>query len=194
MTKQAKIKDLTVQWVPIDSVKPYYNNPRRNNKAVNEIVKSIQTYGWQWPILVDKNMEIVAGDTRYRAAREMGLTEIPVRIEKDLTPTQIKQWRIADNRTSEIADWDKDRLTKEFEDIFKMDKKSFNDETAVADFLGFEMKNTGSQLEREEWNLEQVSGKYIITITGPIEQQDKVIKALKGLDVKLEVSTIKDRS
>lgn len=191
--EEKKIKDLNSQWVPIDSVKPYYNNPRRNNKAVEAIVKSIEVYGWQWPIMVDKDMEIICGDTRYRAAREMGLEEIPIRIEKDLTPAQIKQWRIVDNRTSEIADWDKDRLTKEFEDIFKMDDAGFNDAAAVADFVGFEMEKIDKKAVRAEWDLSKVEDKYVITVTGPLEKQDEAMEILKNLDAKIEISTIKDR-
>jgi hypothetical protein len=83
--------------VKITDIKLYQNNPRRNGKAVAAVAASIKEFGWRAPIVVDREMVIICGHTRLKAAQKLGLSEVPVHIAKDLTPEQIRAYRLADN-------------------------------------------------------------------------------------------------
>jgi site-specific DNA-methyltransferase (adenine-specific) len=96
---------------------PYVNNARKNDQAVDAVASSIKNYGFKQPIVIDSQGEIVAGHTRLKAAKKLGLKEIPVIIADDLTPAQVKAYRIADNRVGELAEWDMDLLQLELSDI-----------------------------------------------------------------------------
>lgn len=89
----------------IDEVFLYANNPRKNDMAVDKVAASIKEFGFKVPIVIDKKGVIVAGNTRYKASRQLGLEEIPCLVADDLTEQQIKAFRIADNKTSEFAEW-----------------------------------------------------------------------------------------
>lgn len=102
---------------PIAKVKRYNKNPRKNDKAVPKVAASLREYGWRQPILVDTEGVIVVGDTRFLAAQELGYPAVPVWIAADLTPEQIRAYRIADNRTGEEADWDVGLLGGELADL-----------------------------------------------------------------------------
>lgn len=92
--------------VPIDQVKPYENNPRINDDAVQETANSIKEFGWQQPIVVDKNNVVIVGHTRLKAAKKLKLKKVPVVIADTLSEQQVKAYRLADNKTGELADWD----------------------------------------------------------------------------------------
>ena len=108
---------MQIQNVPITSVKPYEKNPRFNDDAVDAVAKSIKEFGWQQPIVVDSEMVVIAGHTRLKAAERLGLTEVPVIVADNLTPEQVKAYRIADNKTGEIAEWNYDLLPFEIKDL-----------------------------------------------------------------------------
>jgi DNA modification methylase len=95
---------------PIDSLRPYENNPRLNDDAVASVAESIRQFGFRQPIVVDAEGVIVIGHTRWRAAKHLGFTEVPVHVAAELTADQIRALRIADNKTGEIAEWDLDKL------------------------------------------------------------------------------------
>jgi hypothetical protein len=97
---------LKTELRPITEVKPYENNPRQNDGAVGAVVASLKEFGWRQPIVVDTAGVIVVGHTRYRAAQKMGLDVVPVHVATDLTPDQCRAYRIADNQTATISDWD----------------------------------------------------------------------------------------
>jgi hypothetical protein len=97
----------------IEELKPYENNPRHNEKAVNALAESIKNYGFKVPCIIDKNGVIVTGHTRYKACQKLGYKEIPCIIADDLTEEQINEFRLADNRVGEISTWDKNRLILE---------------------------------------------------------------------------------
>lgn len=107
----------TVETVSIDTITPYINNPRDNSHAVKEVVDSISKYGWRQPIVVDADNVIVVGHTRYLAAIELGLTEVPIHKAVDLSADDIKAYRIVDNATNESAAWDLDKLQIELKDL-----------------------------------------------------------------------------
>lgn len=101
----------------INSIKPYANNPRKNERAVDVVANSIEQYGFQQPIVVDKDMVIIVGHTRYKAAKKLGLQTIPVSIADNLTQEQVNAYRIMDNRSSENAKWDEDKLIDELKEL-----------------------------------------------------------------------------
>jgi ParB/RepB/Spo0J family partition protein len=105
---------MQIQLMPIDALKPYANNPRDNKKAVDKVAESLKTYGWQQPIVVDQDNTIIVGHTRWLAAKKLGMAEVPVHIADNLTPEQIRAYRLADNRLAEEADWDFAILKQEF--------------------------------------------------------------------------------
>ena len=101
----------------IDELKPYLNNPRFNDDAVEYVANSIKEFGFKVPIIIDKNNEIVAGHTRYKVSIELGLEEVPCIIADDLNEEQIKAFRLADNKVSEKATWDFELLEEELADL-----------------------------------------------------------------------------
>lgn len=108
----------------IDKVKPYPHNPRDNDDAVPYVANSIKEFGWQQPIVVDKDGVIIAGHTRLKAAKQLGLKQVPIVIAENLTDEQVKAFRLADNKTGEFADWDK-TLQKELDSIVDIDMAIF---------------------------------------------------------------------
>ncbi len=108
---------MKTELLPITSITPYARNPRVNDLAIPKVKASLKEYGWQQPLVVDKDMTIVVGHTRYAAALELGMTEVPVHIAADLTPTQIRAYRIADNKTATFSEWDMELLGLEFDDL-----------------------------------------------------------------------------
>ena len=102
-------------------VKPYEQNPRINDGAVEAVVRSIQEFGFRQPIVVDEDGVIIVGHTRFKAAQKLGLEKVPVHVAKGLSPAQVKAYRLADNRTGEIAEWDYDLLPIELSQLGEMD-------------------------------------------------------------------------
>lgn len=115
--------------IDIDNIKPYSKNPRINDNAVDYVAKSIKEFGFKVPIVIDKNNVIVAGHTRYKASKQLGLKEVPCIVAGDLTEEQIKAFRLADNKVSEFADWDIDLLNNELDDITNIDMSDFGFES-----------------------------------------------------------------
>jgi hypothetical protein len=108
----------------IDELKPYEKNPRKNDEAVEYVANSIKEFGFKVPIVIDKDGVIVAGHTRYKASKKLGLEEVPCIIADDLSEEQIKAFRLADNKVSEKAKWNKDLLMSELFDL-NIDMKDF---------------------------------------------------------------------
>lgn len=103
--------------LPIKALKPYKRNPRKNDKAVEYVANSIRNFGFKVPIVIDENYEIVCGHTRWKAAKVIGLESVPCIMADDLNEDQIRAFRLADNKTAEMADWDFDLLEMEFNEI-----------------------------------------------------------------------------
>ncbi len=98
-------------------VKPYPNNPRANDQAVEAVANSLREFGFRQPIVVDTDGVIVCGHTRWKAAKKLGLAKVPVHVAKDLTAEQIRAYRIADNKTAELAEWNFDLLSIELSEL-----------------------------------------------------------------------------
>ena len=96
---------------------PYINNPRNNDDAVDKVASSIKEFGFKVPIVINKDNVVVTGHTRLKAAKKLGIEEVPCIIADDLTDAQIKAFRIADNKVSEYAKWDEDMLKVELEEL-----------------------------------------------------------------------------
>jgi len=101
-----------VSW-PIGKIKPYAKNPRKNDAAVAGVAASIREFGFRQPIVVDKGGVIIAGHTRWKAAQQLDLKQVPVHVATDLTRAQVRAYRIADNRLGELAEWDDTLLLPE---------------------------------------------------------------------------------
>ena len=104
----------------INKLIPYHNNPRKN-QAVDKVASSIKEFGWQQPIVVDESKVIVVGHTRYQAAQKLGLKEVPIHIAKGLTESQIKAYRLLDNRANQDALWDDEMLKIEIKGLEELD-------------------------------------------------------------------------
>ena len=108
---------MQIEETPVESVKPYAGNPRRNETAVAKVAASIREFGFRQPIVVDEKMVVIAGHTRLAAAKVLGLTTVPVHIAHGLSPEKVRAYRLADNRTNEEAEWDFDKLRAELEGL-----------------------------------------------------------------------------
>lgn len=111
---------------PINEVIPYEKNPRINDNAVPAVMKSIEEFGFKVPIVIDKNGTIVTGHTRLKAAKKLGMKTVPCIVADDLTPEQIKAFRLADNKVAEAAEWDMELLNEELDGIVDIDMSDFN--------------------------------------------------------------------
>ena len=101
----------------IMELKPYPNNPRKSHATTDKVKKSIKEFGFKQPIVLDKDNVIIVGHSRFYAAKELDLKQVPCVIAIDLNPTQIRAYRIADNRISQDAEWDTDLLTIELKEL-----------------------------------------------------------------------------
>lgn len=129
-----------VNWKVTDLI-PDPDNPRRNDAAVPSVKESIKAFGFRVPIVIDKEGHIVAGHTRIRAAKELGLEEVPCVIADQLTPKQLKAFQLADNKTAEYATWDTGLLTKELDDLLgAFDMTLF----------GFDLKGKGDKKKEQK--------------------------------------------
>jgi ParB/RepB/Spo0J family partition protein len=97
---------LKIEMLSVNQLVPYTKNARHNEKAVDKVASSIKEFGFKNPIIIDANNEIIAGHTRLMAAKKLGIDEVPTIKVDDLSPEQVKAFRIADNKTSEYAEWD----------------------------------------------------------------------------------------
>ena len=104
----------------------YENNPRNNDSAVDAVANSIKAFGFKQPIVIDKNNVIVCGHTRYKAALKLGLDSVPCIVADDLTPEQIKAFRLADNKVAELASWDYQKLDEELAFIADLSSEVFD--------------------------------------------------------------------
>jgi len=108
---------MKIEMRPLADVTPYDRNPRKNDEAVDAVAASITEFGFRVPIVVDPEGVIVCGHTRYKAAEKLGLEKVPVHVATDLTPEQVRAYRIADNKTGELAAWDMDLLPIELGEL-----------------------------------------------------------------------------
>ena len=138
--------------VPIGEIRPYENNPRRNDGAVDAVAASIKNFDFNQPIVVDKNGVIIVGHTRYKAAQKLGMTEVPIIRADDLTEEQAKAYRLADNKTAELAEWDFAKLDEELAEL-DFDMSEFGFDADSIDFDSEVAAKTESEYEEKEEQL-----------------------------------------
>ena len=112
---------MNVELRDIQAIRPYEGNPRLNDQAVEAVAKSLREFGFRQPIVVDGDGVIICGHTRWKAAQKLGLKQVPVHVATDLTPAQVKAYRVADNQTASLAEWNYDLLPLELKDLAGMD-------------------------------------------------------------------------
>lgn len=108
---------MNIEFIELKDIRPYPNNPRVNDKAIDRVAASINEFGFNSPIIVDKDLMIINGHTRYKASQKMNLPKVPVVIVDNLTEEQIKAYRIADNKTAEYSEWDYEKLIQEIQEL-----------------------------------------------------------------------------
>lgn len=115
------MSEFQVQTALIGEIIPYARNPRKNEAAIDKVAASLKEFGWRQPIVVDQEMVVIAGHTRLQAAKRLGMTNVPVHFAEGLTDSQIKAYRLADNRSGQEAEWDIDLLGLELVDLSDSD-------------------------------------------------------------------------
>lgn len=179
---------INIIYKPIGEIKPYTNNPRSNDGAVPFVVESIKEYGFRVPILVDKDMVVIAGHTRLKAAIQLGLTELPCIIADDLTPAQVKAYRLMDNKASEKSKWNEELLVQEFEaladDGFDLTKTAF--EQFEIDSITYALLDEDEPDDEpndypEPDDHSPVSERFSVIICCQSEEEKEAVKAILGI-------------
>ena len=122
---------MNIEIRDISTIRPYEKNPRLNDKAVDAVAASLKEFGFRQPIVIDSESVIIAGHTRLKAAQKLGLAKVPVHIATDLSPEQVRAYRLADNKSGEIAEWNMEILSIEISELkaagFDMEVLAFSD-------------------------------------------------------------------
>ena len=169
----------------VDDLTPYERNPRKNEKAVKAVAKSIESFGFKIPIVIDASGVVICGHTRLKAAKRLGLDEVPCIVADDLTDEQIKAFRLADNKVAEQAEWDFDLLDEELSDILDFDMSEFGfefdeyEETATPAETKNERTRTDEAYNLPWIDLERTEGKYQMPI---IEAENYIPENLIGFN------------
>lgn len=179
---------MQIEYIKLCDLQEYKNNPRNNEKAIEAVAESIASFGFKVPIVADENKVIIAGHTRYKAAELLGLQEVPCIIASDLTPEKIKAYRLADNKVSELAEWDFEKLEKELAELtaFDIDMAAFGFDNAIFE----EIEETIKQKERADLS-DNVEGCFEVVIECETEsEQEDIFNKLTGEGYKCRVLTL----
>lgn len=170
--------------ININELKAYENNPRNNELAVNKVAASIEEFGFKVPIIIDRDNVIIAGHTRLLAAKELGLEKVPCIIADDLTPEQVKAFRLADNKVSEYSTWDFEKLNLELEELadFEMQDFGFYEAGDKEDFSNIFDEPSQNQSSEDDDLQEQSEG----------EPEEKRYKVVILVDSKEEAEEVAD--
>lgn len=166
--------------IKIEDLKPYKNNPRNNENAIEDVVNSISNYGFRVPLVIDKNFNIICGHTRYEASKRIGLKELPCIIADDLNADQIKAFRLVDNKVHEYSMWDTEKLFKELDDIGDLfTGMNFKENFDIGSELLEELNTDDKEIEE----ISEENGEKIYTIKfviNDIEKAEKIYNKLKS--------------
>lgn len=175
-------KEMKIIYKRLDELREYENNPRKNDKAVAAVAASIKLAGFKVPMVVDAAGVIVCGHTRFKAAKQLGMQAVPCVIADDLTEEQIRAFRLADNKTGELADWDFDKLDAELEMLADMDMEAF----------GFDMDDGDDDATKEREDLsDKVNAIYEVIVECADEfEQEEVFTRLCGEGLQCRVLTL----
>jgi hypothetical protein len=175
MTTVADLGAISV--VPIDSIRPAPDNPRKiSDKAVEVVALSLKEFGWQQPIVVDVDGVIIAGHTRLRAAQSLGLSRVPVTVADRLDGQQVKAYRIGDNRSGDFTSWDFPELTKQLEEL----AEDFSDVLVLADWQAIvtefnDLAENTEELELDNTVADYTSEDYKLTVVCDSEENARLI-------------------
>lgn len=174
--------DITIINKALDELIPYANNPRKNDAAVKYVAASMDEFGCKVPLVIDKNGVIVAGHTRYKAARSLGWTHVPCIVADDLSDEQVKAFRLADNKVSEVAEWDDDALDIELEDIVGIDMEQF----------GFVFEDENGEDEENPYTTKIKAPQYEITGDCPTIDECVDVEKMEQLQKEIEAADISE--
>lgn len=171
---EVKMDNLKIIYKKTEDLIPYINNPRNNDGAVDKVASSIKNFGFKVPIVVDGDNEIIAGHTRLKAAKKLGMDKVPCIVADDLNDGQIKAFRLADNKVSEFADWDMEMLEKELLDI-----KDIDIDFKMEDF-GFSPLKNEEEVEITERELVPFIKVHYL-ISADLNKNDQILEILDRL-------------
>lgn len=169
------MKNLEIKYINIDELKPYEKNPRKNDDAVPYVAESIRQYGFKVPIVVDRNNVIVAGHTRYKAAKALELESVPCVVADDLSDEQIKAYRIADNKVSDFSLWDNALLLEELDSLTE-DLFTGFDESEIFDKTNFEDMEVMDESDNDVLEENEQGVMYEITFKSQDQSKIQAIK------------------
>lgn len=192
MKKELKDKMKKILAVPsemrsVDEVHPYAKNPRKNEGAVKVVMRSIEDFGFLQPIVVDKDGVIIVGHTRFKAAKALGMKEVPVIVADHLTEDEAKAYRIADNSTGGVSSWDEILLRDEIEDIPDFDLSDYG-----LDFSPFEEESDAPTIQKIET---APFRKAYVLVVADLDVYDRVaplideLKLIPGVELTYAVKT-----
>ena len=180
------MEQMNIEYINVGDLKPYENNPRHNDNAVDAVAASIKEFGFKVPIVCDKENVIVTGHTRYKAAKKLGLKKVPCIRADDLTDDQVRAFRVADNKVSELATWDMDKLNIELDNI-DLDMSAFGVDISDYSFSMDDLSETdGYDEESDERDY------FEKTFTFPIEKKKQIICYLKKHQNEIVAEIIKE--
>ena len=184
---------MEITELPLKDILPYARNPRKNKHATEKVAASIKEFGFRQPIVVDSEMVIVAGHTRFYAAKKLKLKTVPVHIASDLSPVKAKAYRIADNRTHEEAQWDEELLGLELGELQEMQFPDLTltgfDAAEIEQYLHLESSGEDDAAEGEpESNYKEQYG--VIVVCENEDQQEEIYAKLteQGYNCKVVVT------
>lgn len=155
----------------ITDLKPYKGNPRINKNAVSKVADSIQNFGFNVPILITEEFEIISGHTRLKAAKNLKFEEVPCIILSDLNSTQVKQFRIADNKVAEESKWDFLQLATEIEELEEIDGIKLSD----IGFSGLEIENIKELLREDEVEVKRTDKVTTNQLARKVRQNNNIV-------------------
>lgn len=183
----------------ISDIKMYDKNPRNNKGAVPYVAKSIEKFGFKQPIVIDSNGVIVAGHTRYLAAKELGMDTVPCVVADDLSPDEIREYRIADNKTAEQARWNYLGLSREISTIDGEDLIDFGFTTFEINAMkGFDKDIQKTVKQVQNGGSESLDGgvykpKYNPEFGRNLVSEEDIVKAEIEQDIRFEAKEVKTK-
>ena len=178
-----------VTYMDVDSLIPYANNPRLNDNAVDAVAASIKEFGFKVPIVVDGENVIINGHTRLKAAHKLGLKQVPVIVADDLTPEQVRAFRLADNKTSELAEWDLGKLNIELDGIADIDMSDFGFDDDAFD-LDDEDKDLEDEKTSEDKDVDIDDEKTLVVDCENEDEMEKTFATLTEEGYKCRIITL----
>lgn len=179
--------NVEIIYQKVDNLIPYENNPRLNDSAVEAVASSIKEFVFKNPIVVDGNNTIINGHTRLKAAKELGIEKVPTIIAKDLTPDQVKAFRLADNKTGELAEWNDELMISELKEIVGVDMSKFGfDEQAEE--LEQELEDANPYTAKVKTPVYEPTGeKPLLSDLVDTSVRDRLVSKVKVADIPIDV-------